>query len=574
MSPRNALGSAADADGERRRSGRRGPRRAVLVRTSRDSRASRRGTARARVLAALGVVTCLGAAVVAVRYFGTLPPPAEPFASLLDAPIPEDCDANTAARIKAFCGDCHALPRPDSFPRYAWPESVRTGYEHYSRSGRTDLDPPSIRDTTAYYLARAPEQMVFPNPPDAAQPPRVSFRVETFQAPENSAVAPAVAHLNWMSLDQHADPVLIVTDMRRGSVMAVPLRDRQSDPWTIKDQLRHPCHTEPCDLDADGLTDLLVADLGSFPPGDHLRGRVVWLRRQAADGPYEAKVIASGIGRVADARPADFDNDGDEDVIVAVFGMDLTGDILLLENNVDARGERRFDKKTIDPRPGAIHVPPLDLNGDGQMDFLALLSQEYEQVIAFVNQRSAGTTPTRFHRQLLWEATDLTFGFSGMELVDLDADGDIDIVCTNGDAFDNGFVNPRHGIQWLENLGDLKFQPHRLADMVGCYAASAGDIDGDGDLDLIVVAWMPGDAEPPNVHDTPRASIICLEQTSAGVFARHTLEKGLPIHATLELADFDGDGDLDFVVGSHTLAQAGKQPYWLAVWWNEGPAKQ
>ena len=345
MSPRNALGSVPDADGEQRGSGRRGPRRAVLVRTSRDSRASRRGTARARVLAALGMLTCLGAAVVAVRYFGTLPPPAEPFAALLDAAIPEDCDANTAARIKVFCGDCHALPQPDSFPRYAWPESVRTGYEHYGRSGRTDLDPPSIRDTTAYYLARAPEQMVFPNPPDAAKPLRISFRVETFQVPRKPEPAPAVAHLNWMSLGQRTAPVLIVTDMRRGSVVAVPLGDRQSDPWTIKDQLRHPCHTEPCDLDADGVTDLLVADLGSFPPGDHLRGRVVWLRRQAADGPYEAIVIAAGIGRVADARPADFDNDGDEDVIVAVFGMDLTGDILLLENNVDAQGRTQVRQK-------------------------------------------------------------------------------------------------------------------------------------------------------------------------------------------------------------------------------------
>ena len=48
-------------------------------------------------------------------------------------------DAEMESRIKAFCGDCHAVPRPESFHRDAWHDEVQKGYSFFMRSGRTDL---------------------------------------------------------------------------------------------------------------------------------------------------------------------------------------------------------------------------------------------------------------------------------------------------------------------------------------------------------------------------------------------------------------------------------------------------
>ena len=477
-------------------------------------------------------------------------------------------DAATVSRIETFCGDCHAVPRPESFPRYAWHKEVRMGYEVYAKSGRTDLDPPPIHQSVAYYRSRAPERLSFPDPPEADKPLGVTFQVDRLRVAETGGIPSAVAHLNWIRLENDVEPTLVVCDMRRGAVLAASPADTQAAPRLLA-RLDNPCHAEPCDLDGDGAIDLVVADLGSYPPMDHDRGRVVWLRRREGDGSYEVIVIASGLGRVADVRPGDFDGDGDLDLIVGVFGMDRTGDILLLRNTAGMGEMPRFESEVIDPRPGTIHVPPCDFNGDGYLDFIALISQEYEQVAIFMNQTGSTQKTTPFHMQLLWEGPDLTFGSSGLVLTDLDADGDVDLLYTNGDAFDNGFVNPSHGVQWLENQGNLRFAYHRLTDMTGAYAAESGDIDLDGDLDIVAVAWLPGTVEPPDVFDSPLASIICLEQISPGVFVRHTLEKDNAIHATMELADFDNDGDLDLVVGSHTLARKTGIPHWLAVWWNQ-----
>jgi hypothetical protein len=266
----------------------------------------------------------------------------------------------------------------------------------------------------------------------------------------------------------------------------------------------------------------------------------------------------------------DVDGDGDLDVIVAEFGHDRTGGILLLRNIAPRGQPPRFATEKLDLRTGTIHVPVCDLNADGRPDFIALVSNESESIDVFLNQGKGS-----FHRQALWRAPDLTFGSSGIELVDLDGDGDLDILYTNGDSFDNLYANPSHGVQWLENRGGPEFAYHRLTELPGAYRALAGDVDGDGDLDLVIASWLPQRVMPAELRQTPLASILCLEQVLPGRFVRHTLETGAANHATMEMADFDGDGDLDFAVGFNAGLDGAGAPAMprVAIWWNQTTEK-
>ena len=106
--------------------------------------------------------------------------------------------------------------------------------------------------------------------------------------------------------------------------------------------------------------------------------------------------------------------------------------------------------------------------------------------------------------------------------------------------------------------------------MPGAFNASAGDLDLDGDLDVIAVALLPPTVKPSSLTAAPLASIVCLEQTESGVFVRHTLETDSPYYATVEMADFDNDGDLDFAVGPGPhVANVREESHWLSVWWNQ-----
>lgn len=472
-----------------------------------------------------------------------------------------ELDRQTEARIETFCSDCHALPRAESFPRDAWHDKVLRGYQFYAKSGRNDLDVPPIRLAVSYFRQRAPRMPEFSIPADAPTALPVSFTVEKFAWSENESLLPAISHLRWGSLQAGVPPRLLACDMRSGRVATIDVRNAAERPRVLA-QLNYPCQVEPCDLDGDGFLDLVVADLGSFTACDHDQGRVVWLRRLGTADAYESIVVASGLGRVADVRAADLDADGKLDLLVAEFGHYKTGSVIWLRNVSTPDNAPRFELRRLDPRPGTIHVPTADFNGDGRPDFVAAVSQEVEQVDLFLNAGDG-----RFAPHNLWTAPDLTFGSSGIELVDLDQDGDLDILYTNGDAFDNLYVNPAHGIQWLENRGDLQFTCHRLTDLLGAYRALAGDIDGDGDLDILAVAWLPEQVKPAAAAAAPLPSIVCLEQTAPGTFVRHTLETGFPYYATLALADFDGDGDLDFAVGPHVSFMQ-ESPNWIAVWWN------
>src|SRR6185503_10965996 len=80
-----------------------------------------------------------------------------------------------------------------------------------------------------------------------------------------------------------------------------------------------PVHATVADLDRDGQSDLLVADVGAFLPGDHEKGAVVWLRADGKGG-FEKRVLADRLPRVTDVEAADFDADGDLDLVVAASG--------------------------------------------------------------------------------------------------------------------------------------------------------------------------------------------------------------------------------------------------------------
>lgn len=480
-------------------------------------------------------------------------------------PITEEVPPATVAKIKAFCGDCHGLPRPENYPRANWYGAVRRGFSYYAGSGRTDLDPPIPHDVEVYFRARAKPNPEFPEAVEATTPLRVTFTPQKLACAPQSTVPPAISCLRWESLEAGKKPVLIVADMREGSVLTIT-PSRAAGKIQPLGRAGQPCHVEPCDLDRDGRIDLVVADLGSTKAFDHANGRIIWMRRTEA-GNFQQQVLLARLGRVADVRAADVDHDGDTDLIVAEFGARRTGNTLLLRNVAEKGESPRMAVETLDPRPGTIHIPLCDLNDDGEVDFISLVSQEYEAIDAFL-----GVGNGRFQRTPLWIGPDPAFGSSGIQVIDMDADGDVDVLLTNGDTFDDSFLKPSHGVQWLENRGPTNFVYHRIASLPGAYRALAGDVDNDGDVDVIAATWVSQHVKPIGMDPAKLKSIVCLEQVAPGKFAWHTLETGTPYHAVMEMADFDADGDLDFATGLNAVLDDQKLDNWLEIWWNDGAA--
>jgi len=445
-------------------------------------------------------------------------------------------------QVDQFCGACHAVPAPEGFPKSAWHDEVNQGYNFYFDSGRNDLVVPPMARVVEWFRDRAPQYIEVPQSGITEPSTRVPFRVGHALYPNSVHKSNSgVSFLAWQAVANQGPRELLFCDMRWGEIWALDPNQGPRSAHRIA-ELVNPCRAEVCDLDGDGFNDLLVADLGSYLPQDHDRGRVVWLRG-AADGGFEQVVLLDKVGRVADVQRLDFDADGDTDLVVAEFGWRKTGRILLLENVAIDPGRPRFSVRTLDGRHGAIHVPVADLNGDGRPDFVALISQEHEVVEAFLNDGRGG-----FSKHRVFEAGEPAFGSTGIQLVDFDQDGDLDVIYTNGDAFDSFYLRPFHSVRWLENNGAFPFVDHFIISFPGVHRALAGDVDGDGDLDLVACALIPtqlaGSLPQPDFD-----AVLWLEQTKPGQFERHGLVKGYGQNACLELADFDGDGDLDIAAG-------------------------
>ena len=445
--------------------------------------------------------------------------------------------------IKRFCGDCHALPKPDRFERAAWHDRIRAGYEYYAKSARSDLEPPPLESVLQYYLHNAPNEMRFPTPPAVDQDWVDRFSISKLDWKEGGYVSPAITSITWVELMEPGQSQLIVTDMRDGSVSLVSPNSRSRK---LLCRLKNPARVTVCDFDRDGQQDFIVSDLGSMKPFDHPFGKVVLFRRLPSSTNFEPIVLLKDVGRVSDVVVHDFGGDEKMDLVVAEFGSRARGSVRLLINESESLNEPRFSTRFLDTRPGALELALWDWNRDGSLDLTTMISQEYETIELFIHDRHQNG----FQQHTIYVAPDPLVGSSGIELVDLDQDGDQDIVYTNGDSFDNNWANPSHGVGWLENQGGFRFEHHRIIQIPGAFQATASDMDKDGDLDIVVTTFLPATILPESLRESEPVAIMILEQTEPLTFVPHVLEKGTARYPALEVADFNQDGKMDFAVGA------------------------
>jgi hypothetical protein len=330
------------------------------------------------------------------------------------------------------------------------------------------------------------------------------------------------------------------------------------DPVPIGQEFTSPpliAHVQAVDLDKDSLLDVVLCDdKGNF---------VSWIRQYPA-GTYTESILAGDLIAPAHVQMIDFDMDGDNDLIVAVLGMLAVaqfgyddGETRWIEN----LGNWKFQSHILQYLSGPINVEIVDIDNDNDLDIISLVSQEWEEIYCYINDGTG-----QFQPNLLFGSSNQDYGSSGISLYDLDQDQDVDILYTNGDAFD--YIPPQgrpwHGVQWLENKGNLDFEFHRLCNFTGASNVRAADIDNDGDIDMFVVSAF-------NIWEDPASSsFIWLENTGGMQFVKRDISKD-PTHLlTCEPGDFNNDGLIDAVTGGmHTYPPFDRMGR-ITLWLNNG----
>jgi hypothetical protein len=260
---------------------------------------------------------------------------------------------------------------------------------------------------------------------------------------------------------------------------------------------------------------------------------------------HGANVIAAG----------DLGGDGDPDFLWGDFFSDS---LYLLENTGSCENpqiERVSDVYPVDDpiQTSGYNAPFLgDLDGDGALDLLVGVlggggsSAGAVENLLYLNNTGSAAQPDYTVRTRRFLYTVDVGGVSAPAIVDLDGDGDRDVVV--GNNLEPGGTTAR--LHLFENVGSdsTPVLRHRSAPLLpdgangDSFVPAFADVDADGDPDLFVGTFSGtvrfyrntgGDGSPQFVREPEH-------------------DVGLPggNYATPALVDIDGDGDPDLFVGS------------------------
>jgi FG-GAP-like repeat len=437
--------------------------------------------------------------------------------------VPSDKSGEELAKI--HCSGCHQFPDPKSLPKAIWLKSVLP--KMALRFGHGDVFQELVNQPNDEMLKIA-EIGVYPNKPTIAKEDwnKIVAYFDAQSAKERPAasisqrvLACKQFELKKTKITQHQ--VVMTKFMPISNQLLVGTAD-ENEWFTLNHNgeilTKKQASSPLVDYQINTKNESIYLEIGILNPSEVSKGAL----------KTDKEVLLPNLHRPVHLLLADINEDGTQDFVVASFG-NLLGDVSWYD------GKTR-KKSLLLNQPGARVAYLEDLDQDGKKDLVVLMTQAQESVV-FLKNFGKG----RFQAKNLLNFPPY-FGSSFMELVDIDADNDLDLICTNGDNADLS-ITPKafHGLRIYENQGHLRFKETYFFPMHGASKVCTSDFDNDGDFDFSLISQFP--------YSNP--SFVFLENRADKTYQAQTLknlknEKWL----TMDAGDFDNDGDKDIILGA------------------------